>query len=199
MKDFYPNQSSTAPPATRLRSPKQLNDYKWQRAIFLYDEWQQSSFAKRSRRSPLLTSRTQSQPARPATCSKSRLRSPEPRSKEGKLASTSLARRQYHHVAVLQLQHADAEDSRLPAQQRLQYQRIQSRKKLAARHDRASLGTRSPSALLQAIRSTASIIIQNKGIAHSHVPEQRDMYESWVEFESERYHWPCIIRIQSDS
>jgi tetratricopeptide (TPR) repeat protein len=31
---------------------------------------------------------------------------------------------------------------------------------------------------------TASIIIQNKGIAHSHVPEQRDMYESWVEFEA---------------
>jgi tetratricopeptide (TPR) repeat protein len=31
---------------------------------------------------------------------------------------------------------------------------------------------------------TTSIIIQNKGIAHSHVPEQRDMYESWVEFEA---------------
>ncbi len=25
-----------------------LNEYKWQRAIFLYDEWQQSSFAKQS-------------------------------------------------------------------------------------------------------------------------------------------------------
>ena len=25
-------------------------------------------------------------------------------------------------------------------------------------------------------------MIQNKGIAHSHVPEQRDMYESWVNF-----------------
>src|SRR5271154_6985975 len=33
-------------------------------------------------------------------------------------------------------------------------------------------------------RLTASIVIQNKGIAHSHVPEQRDMYESWVEFEA---------------
>ena len=29
---------------------------------------------------------------------------------------------------------------------------------------------------------TADVVIQNKGIAHSHVPEQRDMYESWVEF-----------------
>src|SRR5258708_27958511 len=31
---------------------------------------------------------------------------------------------------------------------------------------------------------TASILIQNKGIAHSHVPEQRDMYETWVQFEA---------------
>ena len=29
---------------------------------------------------------------------------------------------------------------------------------------------------------TVSVVVQNKGIAHSHVPEQRDMYESWVEF-----------------
>src|ERR1700712_1303982 len=29
---------------------------------------------------------------------------------------------------------------------------------------------------------TADVVIQNKGIAHSHVPEQRDMYESWVNF-----------------
>jgi hypothetical protein len=29
---------------------------------------------------------------------------------------------------------------------------------------------------------TADIVIQNKSIAHSHVPEQRDMYESWVSF-----------------
>jgi len=31
---------------------------------------------------------------------------------------------------------------------------------------------------------TVSIVIQNKGIGHSLVPEQRDFYESWVEFEA---------------
>jgi Flp pilus assembly protein TadD len=31
-------------------------------------------------------------------------------------------------------------------------------------------------------RVTIDVVIQNKGIAHSHVPEQRDMYESWVGF-----------------
>jgi hypothetical protein len=34
-----------------------------------------------------------------------------------------------------------------------------------------------PGALL-----TVSVVVQNKGIAHSHVPEQRDMYESWIDF-----------------
>ena len=29
---------------------------------------------------------------------------------------------------------------------------------------------------------TADVIVQNKGEAHSHVPEQRDMYQSWVDF-----------------
>ena len=28
-----------------------------------------------------------------------------------------------------------------------------------------------------------SVVVQNKGIAHNHVPEQRDFYESWVEFQ----------------
>jgi tetratricopeptide (TPR) repeat protein len=31
---------------------------------------------------------------------------------------------------------------------------------------------------------TVSVVIQNKGIAHSFVPEQRDFYEGWVEFEA---------------
>ena len=31
---------------------------------------------------------------------------------------------------------------------------------------------------------TVSVVIQNKGIAHNYVPEQRDFYESWVEFEA---------------
>ena len=31
---------------------------------------------------------------------------------------------------------------------------------------------------------TVTVVIQNKGIAHNLVPEQRDFYESWVEFEA---------------
>ena len=31
---------------------------------------------------------------------------------------------------------------------------------------------------------TVTVVIQNKGIGHNLVPEQRDFYESWVEFEA---------------
>ena len=31
---------------------------------------------------------------------------------------------------------------------------------------------------------TVSVVIQNKGIGHNLVPEQRDFYECWVEFEA---------------
>jgi len=32
---------------------------------------------------------------------------------------------------------------------------------------------------------TVSVVIQNKGIGHTLVPEQRDFYECWVEFQSQ--------------
>ena len=38
--------------------------------------------------------------------------------------------------------------------------------------------TVNPGELLSPLMSSSKI----KGIAHSHVPEQRDMYESWVDF-----------------
>ncbi len=45
----------------------------------------------------------------------------------------------------------------------------------------APLGTQ-PFSLGVGDAVTVSVVIQNKGIAHSHVPEQRDIYESWVQF-----------------
>jgi hypothetical protein len=66
MKDFY-KHSRVLLRLPQSRTPAQLNDYKWQRAIFLYDEWQNSPPSPSSRRFPS-TSRTPSPPARPATC-----------------------------------------------------------------------------------------------------------------------------------
>ena len=46
---------------------------------------------------------------------------------------------------------------------------------------------------------TADVVIQNKGIAHSHVPEQRDFYESWVEFDVKDPSGKTCIRADSSS
>ena len=64
MKDFYKTSEFCAA-CHKAALPKMLNQYKWQRAIFLYDEWQQSSFSKQN---PLAFLRqAQLQPAKPAT------------------------------------------------------------------------------------------------------------------------------------
>jgi nitrate/TMAO reductase-like tetraheme cytochrome c subunit len=47
MKDFY-RTSQFCSACHEAALPKILNDYKWQRAISLYEEWQSSSFAKQS-------------------------------------------------------------------------------------------------------------------------------------------------------
>ncbi|HSU18914.1 MAG TPA: multiheme c-type cytochrome, partial [Acidobacteriaceae bacterium] len=47
MKPFYKTSEFCAS-CHEAALPRSLNDYKWQRAISLYDEWQASSFAKQS-------------------------------------------------------------------------------------------------------------------------------------------------------
>jgi len=47
MRDFY-KTSEFCSSCHKAALPRALNDYKWQRAISLYDEWQNSSFAKQS-------------------------------------------------------------------------------------------------------------------------------------------------------
>ncbi len=177
MKPFY-RTTDFCGACHKAALPKQLNDYKWQRAIFLSDEWQNSSFAKQS---PLPFY------VKPAvstcqTCHMTReaLSLPDPGAKEGKLAShrwlgaNTLLPTYYNYPDQLQkttafLQNAvfnvdlfaleTGKDSELVA----------------------PLGTK-PFTLHGGDPVTVSVVIQNKGAAHSHVPEQRDMYESWVQF-----------------
>ena len=60
----------------------------------------------------------------------------------------------------------------------------------------APLGMRAYRASLRANVLTVDVVIQNKGIAHSHVPEQRDMYECWVDFTGEGRSRPrCSSRL----
>jgi tetratricopeptide (TPR) repeat protein len=178
MKDFY-RSSEFCSACHKAALPKQLNDYKWQRAIFLYDEWQLSSFAKQSP----LPFYVKDGVSTCQTCHMTRenLTTSDSGAKEGKLAShrwlgaNTVLSKYYNYdtqmektVAFLKAGVFNVDIFGLE----------RNADKIIA-----PLGTEdftvSPGDLL-----TTSIVIQNKGIAHSHVPEQRDMYESWVEFEA---------------
>ncbi len=157
--------------------PKTLNDYKWQRALFVYDEWQMSSFAKQSPL-PFYTKDTVS------TCQTCHMvREPltlrDPGAKAGTLAS-------HRWVGANTL---------LPTYYKYDAQLARTKAFLSTnvfnvdlfamekpgRPVAAPLGS-VPVTIAPRDVLTVSVVIQNKGAAHSHVPEQRDMYESWLHF-----------------
>ena len=185
MKDFY-RTSEFCASCHKAALPKSLNDYKWLRAFSAYDEWQASSFAKQSPlpfyvKDSVSTCQTCHMGREPlAGMSVDR----DPGAKNGTLVShrwlggNTLIPKYYNYteqsgrivkflqanvfnIDIFGLQPEDASD--------------------------VSTGLIAPLGELAfkttpGERLTASVVIQNKGIAHSHVPEQRDMYESWVNF-----------------
>jgi tetratricopeptide (TPR) repeat protein len=178
MKDFY-RTSNFCSACHKAALPKQLNDYKWQRAIFLYDEWQLSSFAKQSP----LPFYVKDQVSTCQTCHMTRedLTTSDSGAKNGKLAShrwlgaNTVLPKYYNYDTQMEKTVAFLKAGVFNVD-------IFGLEKNGGKMI-APLGTETfavaPGDLL-----TTTIIIQNKGIAHSHVPEQRDMYESWVEFEA---------------
>ena len=168
--------------------PRSLDDYKWLRAFSLYDEWQAASFTKQS---PLPFYRKDSV-STCQTCHMQREPLPaaavDPGAKDGKLVShrwlggnTLLA--QYYkfdeqarkleaflkkgaqntgvfNVDIFALEKEDASGNQV----------------LAAPLGLTAFSV-SPGETL-----VADVVIQNKGIAHSFIPEQRDFYEAWVDF-----------------
>jgi Tfp pilus assembly protein PilF len=183
MKDFY-RTSEFCSSCHKAALPRSLNDYKWQRAIFLYDEWQNSSFAKQSP----LPFYVKDSVSTCQTCHMLRedLKLPDSGAKKGQLAShrwlgantvipkiygfdeqatriVKFLQNNVFNVDIFAIEHGEMAESA-------------SSKGLVA-----PLGLTRFS-LTPGETITADVVIQNKGIAHSHVPEQRDMYESWVEF-----------------
>ncbi|RZU42699.1 tetratricopeptide repeat protein [Edaphobacter modestus] len=178
MKDFY-RTSEYCSACHKAALPKQLNDYKWQRAIFLYDEWQQSSFAKQSP----LPFYTKDAVSNCQTCHMPReeLTLSDSGAKDGKLASH---RWLGANTIMSKFYNYDVQMEKTVAFLRNNVFNIDLfglEKNGGAMT--APVGTE-PISIAAGDTVTVSVIIQNKGIAHSHVPEQRDMYESWVEFEA---------------
>ncbi|MHB1700026.1 MAG: tetratricopeptide repeat protein [Acidobacteriaceae bacterium] len=178
MKDFYRTpEYCTA--CHKAALPKSLNDYKWQRAIFLSDEWQMSSFSKQSP----LPFYTKDRVSTCQTCHmpEEALRLPDSGAKDGKLAShrwlgaNTLLPTYYNYPEQLQKTEAFLKADVFNVDL-FGIEKASDPGRLVA-----PLGTK-PFRIAPGDLVTVSVVIQNKGEAHSHVPEQRDMYESWVEF-----------------
>jgi tetratricopeptide (TPR) repeat protein len=178
MKDFY-RSSEFCAACHKAALPKILNDYKWQRAIFLYDEWQLSSFAKQSP----LPFYVKDQVSTCQTChmKPEEIRLPDYGAKDGKLAS----HRWLGANTVLSKYYGyDAQMDKTIAFLRNGVFNVDIFG-IERNGDKviAPLGSQ-PFEIAAGDVLTVSVVIQNKGIAHSFVPEQRDFYESWVEFEA---------------
>jgi tetratricopeptide (TPR) repeat protein len=180
MKDFYRTPEFCSA-CHKAALPKLLNDYKWQRAFSVYDEWQQSSW---SRESPLPFYKKDSV----STCQTCHMAASDSSrdygAKEGKIkshrflgANTAIPTfygyqeqldkvREFLKDAVsIDLFAIEKEDSS---------QKVQMIAPLGSTPYRMAAG--------EAV--TVCLVIQNKKIGHSLVPEQRDFYESWVEFQA---------------
>jgi Tfp pilus assembly protein PilF len=183
MKDLY-RTSQFCASCHKEALPRTLNDYKWQRAIFLYDEWQNSSFAKQS---PLPFYVKESV----STCQTCHMQRENLKLSDSGAKKNQLASHRWlgANTAIPKIYGFDEQATRIV--QFLQ-NNVFNVDIFAIEHGERTDGTstnliNAPLGLTSFSVApgetlTADIIIQNKGIAHSHVPEQRDMYESWVEF-----------------
>ena len=177
MKDFY-RTSDFCAACHKAALPRILNNYKWQRAIFLSDEWQQSSFAKQSPLPFYVKDQV-------STCQTCHMKSEaitlqDYGAEDGKLKSH---RWLGANTALSKYYGYDEQMEKTVAFLRTGVFNVdifgieRNGDKIAA-----PLGT-VPFEIAAGDDLVVSVVVQNKGIAHNHVPEQRDFYESWVEFQ----------------
>jgi hypothetical protein len=158
--------------------PPELNGYKWLRAFSVYDEWQQSSW---SRESPLPFY----QKDKASTCQNCHmpLELSEDRyvAKDGKISShrfpgANTAIPTYYSYP----DQIEAVRKLMSNTLNLDFVAISLKHKGSV--SETTLINGAPLRISPGDEITVDLVIQNRGIGHSLVPEQRDFYESWVEF-----------------
>jgi tetratricopeptide (TPR) repeat protein len=171
--------------------PRSLDDYKWLRAFSVYDEWQAASFSKQSplpfyRKDVVSNCQTCHMPRESLAANED-----DPGAKDGKLAShrwlggNSLMSAYYNNPDQAEklvnfLKHGPDGNGVL----NVDIFALEKESAAAATGDQvivAPLGL-THFAIVPGETLVADVVIQNKGIGHSLVPEQRDFYESWVDF-----------------
>ncbi len=178
MKDFY-RTSEFCGACHKAALPRTLNGYKWQRAIFLYDEWQQASFSKQNP----LPFYVKPEVSTCQTCHmpEESVEQQDYGTEQGKLMShrwlgaNTVLSKYYGYDEQLKKTIAFLQNGVLNVDL---FGIERNGGKLIA-----PLGI-DPFEIAAGDVLTVSVVIQNKGIGHTLVPEQRDFYECWVEFQA---------------
>ena len=177
MQDIYktPEMCSAC---HKANLPPMLNGYKWIRAFTTYDEWQGSKF---SQRNPLTFYSADFTSCQGCHMNREPIVLPDYGAKEGKLASH---RWLAGNTAVPFYYGFDEQLSKtidfLKSGRFLNVD-IFALREAGSNQPLAPLG-RSPITIRPASTLEAYVVIQNKNIGHSLVPEVRDLYEAWVQF-----------------
>ncbi|MBT9330857.1 tetratricopeptide repeat protein [Acidipila sp. 4G-K13] len=177
MKDFYRTPEFCAA-CHKANLPESLNDYKFVRAFTTYDEWQMSKFSKRN---PLTFYSGNFATCQNCHMPRSRNTLPDYGAKNGTFASHSWAA---GNSAVPFYYGFDEQ-----LQKTIRFLRsgsflnvdIFALKKAGEDKLIAPLGS-VPFQLAPNDVVEAWVVIQNKNIGHSLIPEVRDLYQAWVEF-----------------
>ncbi len=171
--------------------PRTLDDYKWLRAISLYDEWQGASFTKQSplpfyRKDVVSTCQTCHMLPEPLGAG-----AVDPGAKDGKLVSHRWAAGntlipQYYKFDEQAQKVADFLKNGPDGKGVLNVDIFALEKEgaEATPTDTVLVAPLGLTAFSLAPGETllADVVIQNKGIGHTFIPEQRDFYEAWVDF-----------------
>jgi Tfp pilus assembly protein PilF len=158
--------------------PPMLNDYKWIRAFTAYDEWQGSKF---SQQNPLTFYNADYTPCQGCHMKREAITLPDYGAKQGTLVSH---RWPAGNTAVPFYYGFDEQLQKtidfLKSGNYLNVD-IFALKSLSAGTMAAPLGS-APVSIKPDELVEAYVVVQNKNIGHSLIPEVRDLYEAWVKF-----------------
>lgn len=178
MKDFY-RTAEFCGACHKANMPNPLNDYKFIRAFTVYDEWQNSKF---SRRNPLTFYEGDFRTCQSCHMMRVRAERDEYGAKKGTFASHRWVA---GNTAVPFYYGYDEQ-----LQKTIEFLKsgmylnvdLFAIKNMADGNVAAPLGS-VPFQLTPGETAQAFVVIQNKNIGHSLVPEVRDLYQAWVEFD----------------
>ena len=180
MQDFYrtPEMCSAC---HKANLPDGLNSYKWIRAFTAYDEWQNSKFSKRT---PLTFYKADLQICQNCHMQRMIPKEQEDGAKKGTFASHRWAA---GNTAVPFYYGYDEQQAK--TQEFLRSGQYLNVDFFAIRKPKTDevfgpLGS-VPFSILPSETIEAIVVVQNKNIGHSLVPEVRDLFEAWVEFKAQ--------------